>query len=53
MSADVASVTDLNDLDAAGGRTVVSHDGRAIALFYHEEAVSAVDNRCSHPEVAT
>ncbi len=30
------------------GRTVVSEDGRAIALFYHEGTVHAVDNRCPH-----
>ena len=30
------------------GRTVVSENGRAIALFYHRGEVHAVDNRCPH-----
>ena len=40
-------VCDRADLEAEG-RTVVQHDGRAIALFYHEGEVHAVDNRCPH-----
>jgi nitrite reductase/ring-hydroxylating ferredoxin subunit len=40
-------VCDRADLEEEG-RTVVQHDGRAIALFYHEGAVYAVDNRCPH-----
>ena len=40
-------VCDRADLEDEG-RTVVQHDGRAIALFYHEEEVHAVDNRCPH-----
>jgi nitrite reductase/ring-hydroxylating ferredoxin subunit len=40
----VAEQSELED----EGRTVVSEDGRAIALFYHEETVHAVDNRCPH-----
>ncbi|PSP89801.1 ferredoxin [Halobacteriales archaeon QS_4_69_34] len=40
----VASLAELE----SEGRTVVSHDGRPIALFHHEGAVYAVDNRCPH-----
>ena len=40
-------VCDLGDLEAEG-RTVVSEDGQAIALFFHEGEVHAVDNRCPH-----
>ncbi|PSP49154.1 ferredoxin [Halobacteriales archaeon QH_7_69_31] len=40
-------VCDRADLEDEG-RTVVQHDGRAIALFYHEGEVHAVDNRCPH-----
>ena len=40
-------VCDLEELEAEG-RTVVSEDGRAIALFFHDEEVHAVDNRCPH-----
>ncbi|WP_178916424.1 Rieske (2Fe-2S) protein [Natronomonas gomsonensis] len=40
-------VCDLADLEAEG-RTVVSEDGRTIALFYHEKEIYAVDNRCPH-----
>jgi nitrite reductase/ring-hydroxylating ferredoxin subunit len=40
----VASRADLEE----AGRTVVAHDGQAIALFYHEGEVYAVDNRCPH-----
>ena len=40
-------VCDRSDLEE-DGRTVVQHDGRAIALFYHEGEVHAVDNRCPH-----
>jgi nitrite reductase/ring-hydroxylating ferredoxin subunit len=40
-------VADLETL-AERGRDVVSEDGRAIALFHHEGAVYAVDNRCPH-----
>ncbi len=40
-------VCDREELEAEG-RTVVQHDGRAIALFYHEREVYAVDNRCPH-----
>ena len=40
-------VYDMEDLEAEG-RTVVQEDGQAIALFFHEEEVHAVDNRCPH-----
>jgi nitrite reductase/ring-hydroxylating ferredoxin subunit len=40
-------VCDLADLEEEG-RTVVQYDGRAVALFFHEEEVHAVDNRCPH-----
>ncbi|WP_255150596.1 Rieske (2Fe-2S) protein [Halorarius halobius] len=40
----VASFEDLRD----AGRTVVSENGQAIALFHHEGEVYAVDNRCPH-----
>jgi nitrite reductase/ring-hydroxylating ferredoxin subunit len=40
-------VASLDDL-AADGRTVVTADGQAIALFHHEGEVYAVDNRCPH-----
>ena len=40
----VASRSDLEE----EGRTVVAHDGQAIALFFHEGEVYAVDNRCPH-----
>ncbi|MEF8913546.1 Rieske (2Fe-2S) protein [Natronomonas sp.] len=40
-------VCDLADLEAEG-RTVVQENGQAIALFFHEEEVYAVDNRCPH-----
>ena len=44
---DYVPVCDRSDLEAEG-RTVVQQDGRAIALFYHEEEVHAVDDRCPH-----
>ena len=48
MSAEnYVAVCDREELEAEG-RTVVQHDGRAIALFFHEEEVYAVDNRCPH-----
>jgi nitrite reductase/ring-hydroxylating ferredoxin subunit len=40
-------VCDREELEDEG-RTVVQHDGRAVALFYHEGEVYAVDNRCPH-----
>jgi nitrite reductase/ring-hydroxylating ferredoxin subunit len=40
----VASLAELE----AEGRSVVSSDGRPIALFHHEDEVYAVDNRCPH-----
>jgi len=40
-------VADLEPLQA-DGRTLVNKDGQAIALFYHEGEVRAVDNRCPH-----
>lgn len=40
----IASLAELE----AEGRTVVSSDGRPIALFHHEGEVYAVDNRCPH-----
>ena len=42
MSAEnYVAVCDREELEAEG-RTVVQHDGRAIALFFHEEEVYAV-----------
>jgi len=41
---EVASLPDL----ASEGSQVVSEGGRAIALFHHDGAVYAVDNRCPH-----
>ena len=40
----VAALDDLRE----SGRMVVSPSNRAIALFYHEGEVYAVDNRCPH-----
>jgi nitrite reductase/ring-hydroxylating ferredoxin subunit len=40
-------VAEQSELESEG-RTVVSEDGRAIALFYQDGAVHAVDNRCPH-----
>jgi len=40
----VASVEDLRE----AGTLRVTADGRAIGLFYHEERVYAVDDRCPH-----
>jgi len=37
----------LSELQAEG-RKLVNRNGQAIALFYHEGAVHAVDNRCPH-----
>jgi nitrite reductase/ring-hydroxylating ferredoxin subunit len=37
----------LEELEAEG-RTLVTERGHAIALFYHEGEVHAVDNRCPH-----
>ncbi|MEF8779099.1 MAG: Rieske 2Fe-2S domain-containing protein [Haloferacaceae archaeon] len=49
MSTDDAfrKVTSLDRLREAG-REVVQVDGRAVALFSHEDSVYAVDNRCPH-----
>ena len=44
---DYVPVCDRSELEAEG-RTVVQQDGRAIALFFHEEEAYAVDNRCPH-----
>ncbi len=44
---DFVEVASLSDLEAEG-RTLVSADGQAIALFHHEGEVYAVDNRCPH-----
>ncbi|GAB3041117.1 Rieske (2Fe-2S) protein [Natronobiforma cellulositropha] len=41
------AATDLETLTAAG-RELVTVDGRAIALFYHDGEIRAVDNRCPH-----
>jgi nitrite reductase/ring-hydroxylating ferredoxin subunit len=41
------AVTDLAELERDGRRRVTA-DGRTIALFHHEGAVRAVDNRCPH-----
>ncbi|MFB6183531.1 MAG: Rieske 2Fe-2S domain-containing protein, partial [Haloarculaceae archaeon] len=38
------SLDDLRD----AGRTLVSENGRHVALFHHEGEVYAVDNRCPH-----
>jgi nitrite reductase/ring-hydroxylating ferredoxin subunit len=38
---------ELADLEASG-REVVTLRGRTIALFHHEGAVHAIDNRCPH-----
>jgi nitrite reductase/ring-hydroxylating ferredoxin subunit len=46
-SGDMVPVASMDDL-AEGGRSVVQADGQAIALFFHEEEVYAVDNRCPH-----
>ena len=40
-------VAERSELESEG-RTVVSEDGRAIALFYHRGEIHAVDNRCPH-----
>ena len=40
-------VADIDSLQDAG-REVVSADGQAVVLFYHEGEVYAVDNRCPH-----
>ena len=40
----VAERSELED----EGRTVVSENGKAIALFYHRGEIHAVDNRCPH-----
>ncbi|MFC6732105.1 Rieske (2Fe-2S) protein [Haladaptatus sp. DYSN1] len=40
----VASLSQLKD----EGTQIVSHHGRSVALFYHEDQVYAVDNRCPH-----
>jgi len=46
-AADYVPVADVEDLRERG-RAVVSHDGRAIALFHHDGEMYAVDNRCPH-----
>ena len=48
MSSEMVPVAERHELDEAGGRTVVSEAGQAIALFYHDGEVYAVDNRCPH-----
>ncbi|WP_435359653.1 Rieske (2Fe-2S) protein [Haloarchaeobius sp. DFWS5] len=40
-------IASLDDLQTEG-RKLVNEAGRAIALFYHEGEVRAVDNRCPH-----
>ncbi|WP_336361194.1 Rieske (2Fe-2S) protein [Haladaptatus sp. ZSTT2] len=45
--ADFVPVASLAALKA-DGTTIVSHHGRSVALFYHEDQVYAVDNRCPH-----
>jgi nitrite reductase/ring-hydroxylating ferredoxin subunit len=40
-------VVEQSELESEG-RTVVSENGRAIALFYHRGEIHAVDNRCPH-----
>jgi nitrite reductase/ring-hydroxylating ferredoxin subunit len=47
MDDDFVPVCDLAALEREGRRRVTV-DGRAIALFHHEGAVRAVDNRCPH-----
>ncbi len=47
ISDEFLEVADLEELREAG-RKVVSANGTAIALFYHEGEVRAVDNRCPH-----
>lgn len=48
MSADqYVPVCDRSELESEG-RTVVSADGRPVAIFLHEQEVYAVDNRCPH-----
>ncbi|WP_232701117.1 Rieske (2Fe-2S) protein [Halobacterium wangiae] len=44
---DMRPVASRAELDEEG-RLVVTEDGQAIALFYHEGEVYAVDNRCPH-----
>jgi nitrite reductase/ring-hydroxylating ferredoxin subunit len=44
---DMTEVADVDSLRDAG-RTVTMAGGRPIALFYHEDEVYAVDNRCPH-----
>ncbi len=44
---DMVPVADRSALDEEG-RLVVQENGQAIAVFYHEGEVYAVDNRCPH-----
>jgi nitrite reductase/ring-hydroxylating ferredoxin subunit len=46
-AADYVPVADFDDLRERG-QDVVSQGGQAIALFYHDGEVYAVDNRCPH-----
>ena len=43
----LVEAVDLEELKAAG-RTLITSNGTAIALFYHDGEVRAVDNRCPH-----
>ena len=47
VDSEYVRVADLAGLREAG-QQVVSADGRAVALFHHEDEVYAVDNRCPH-----
>ncbi|GGL60902.1 Rieske (2Fe-2S) protein [Halocalculus aciditolerans] len=47
MSTEYVHVADLDDLRAEG-RRLVNENGQAIALFYEDGAVRAIDNRCPH-----
>ncbi|WP_435195646.1 Rieske (2Fe-2S) protein [Natronomonas sp. EA1] len=44
---DMVPVASVDALDEEG-RLVIQEDGQAIALFYHDGEVYAVDNRCPH-----
>ena len=46
-TSELVSVGSVEDLRERGVR-VISAGGRAIAVFYHESKVFAVDNRCPH-----
>ncbi|WP_255193196.1 Rieske (2Fe-2S) protein [Natronobeatus ordinarius] len=47
VSDGLVEAVDLEELKAAG-RTLITSNGTAIALFYHDGEVRAVDNRCPH-----